>query len=305
MRRVGGLLVVSVMGCAPCKRETPRETPTIAVDSAIEAAVDAGGPDAALDADASVDATETSILGRCFEPKTIVKRDVKTAKATLASDPLTPTGWHDWQTDDEKMIVHFSARTYEVVDALTIVATEGAKEVWRTRVDPLQVIAVGVSPAGRVVAVKYLRGFEWQLLDATTGASLTRAQPGVLFAPDDSFALEVPRADRTMDEANAVYATPSVVTWTLDASSKPTVLENLPLKDDTDDAAFGGEICPTGATIVVSFPSTELAVYRAKDGAKLASIAKPGDGSPVFSRSGRFVALMTEGHESTLFELLP
>ena len=305
MRGASIAFVALLSGCGRCTHDSPRISGDF--DSATISADDARSDVEETEVESSAPVPPpTPTVGDCFEPKSIVRRDVKTAKETLAKDPRTPTKWHDWATDDDpKMVVRFGARTFEVTPDFVIVANEASKELWRVQATD-QITGIGVTPAGRALGVQYLRSFRWELFDATTGRSLGHAQPNLLFAPADAFALETPRADRTMDEADGTYSTSVVSTWTLDDPGKATSLVTLPLKEETDDATFGAELCSTGATIVVSFPSTELAVYRAKGGAKLASIEKPGAGSPVFSRSGRCVVLVgSDGNVSALFELIP
>lgn len=305
------VVVVAVMGCSRCKHETPR----ILADPAIDAGSDVDASDA--DADASSE-PKKGTLGSCFEPRAIVRRDdLAGAGALLAGDPLTASTMHHEPGDDD-VVVHFGPRTYRLADddPCTVVAVNGEVELWR-RPNPdvtHQVIDLSISPAGGVLVATFMGQFPVRLVDTGTGrVLLADAEPNLLFAPGDAFALEVPQPDVLMDEAAQTYDTHDVVLLELSNPIVRHTVATLPLTEEWDaegyppwGSTYGAEICSTGATFVVSFPTTELAVYRAKDRAQLAAIASPGAGMPVFSRSGRFVALRDEEQKITaLFELLP
>jgi hypothetical protein len=142
------------------------------------------------------------------------------------------------------------------------------------------------------------------VLDAKSGHVLGTAG-AFAYAPNDAYAIEVPILG---DTASPVDGTASVSTVVFLEPLVRREVTRVPNEEPQEYFEFGAAICPNAATFAVSFATTELAVYRARDGRKLASIPTPGNGSPVFSRSGRFVALQLHRSEvmtMALFELVP
>jgi hypothetical protein len=150
--------------------------------------------------------------------------------------------------------------------------------------------------------VRYSRGGV-RIHAASDCVVVAAAKPKVVVSPDEKYAVDPPAlefAQTTFDRAEVrkiLFGTP------------PKVIATLPLpvgrNEDQPFPSFGVAIAPSSAYYAVSFP-TELAIYRASDDAKVASYENPGEGEPIFSKSGRLVVLhVPRASGASVFRLDP
>jgi hypothetical protein len=198
-------------------------------------------------------------------------------------------------------LVHVTdgTRTYTLEGDYTneLVARDGSKVLWSVAGYPVAggIFGVGLSWSGRVVSRSYSRGNS-EIFDARSGARYAEVGRDVVVDPTDSYAVDPPtmqwfanhfdRAEvRKLSLARAPATARTVARLPIDprkdyASANPD-----------ENPEFGVAICATGALYVVSHANAELALYRASDDAKLASVRHPPSGRPAFTRSGRFVLI--------------
>src|SRR5439155_25923739 len=170
-----GLLCVLLVGsgCGSCKKQEP---PRISADPV----TDADGAD-----------QKPTVIGTCFEPSAIVRRELGSSWSLLDDDPLTPLPSRHRDDRDTGPVAYFGSRAFEVAGNV-VTAKEGGAIVWSTTIDdPMgKEPALEISPAGRIVGLRRwpLRSI---LLDEKSGHVLGAADD-LAYAPDDAYAIEVP-----------------------------------------------------------------------------------------------------------------
>jgi len=233
----------------------------------------------------------------CAEPVEILRAPNEKIEELSKSDPPLPNEWRRG-TGDDHLRIDDGTRTYTMSMMGAISVTEKELTLWTV---PEMPVAGGgfdlmLSPKGSFVVRLYSRG-GLELFDAKNGHRLQTIGTGVP-SPDDSFVIDLPTIPFGLSEWNHrdVRFVP------MDPSKPARRLVELPLQNSVYPA-FGAAICRTGTIFAISFPTTELAVYRTSNLQKLASIENPGEGKPEFTRSGRQILLRYEGKPSALFEL--
>jgi hypothetical protein len=238
---------------------------------------------------------------RCVAPRAIVRLDTKEGATELARDPEAPSNWR--LSDGSQLRV--GARTYALDDADgTLIARQGSTEIWRAPCHPIAggALDLATSPNGAVIARRYSRGGV-ELFDGASGRLVATASREVEVSPDERTLLDPP----AIGFATGRFETADV--RKIDVArgvAKKVITLPLPVGREVDDnPSFGVAFCATSALYAVSFPTTEIAVFRAEDDVKLATLAKPGPGRPVFSRSGHLLVTRDPNDSVTVFRLLP
>ncbi|MGZ3423104.1 MAG: hypothetical protein ACXWUG_09545 [Polyangiales bacterium] len=221
---------------------------------------------------------------RCPVPKAIVA--VADPGAQLAADPLEDSRW---QRDPSAITIGDRTYAMDAPPSTDLVASRGGHELWRAKGAPVAGggFTVLLSPHHGVVGRDYSRGGV-DLFDAISGDELGVAGTKVVVSPDDRYALDPP----TITFGAEKLTHPDVLLLPLHPKGKPiSVMAPPPGGVPTKLSA---SICATGETFAVSHPGGELVIFRFANLSRAASLASPGPGRPVFSRSGKLVALVED-----------
>ena len=233
----------------------------------------------------------------------------------LAHDPLdAPVAWLDTALSDgsESDILRLGTLTFSQEGAEnTLVVRQDGKQLWRSTFGfvPGGVLGISISPNGTLVQRTYSRGGV-EFFAAQSGRHLFNAGRSVQIAPDTTFAIDPPDFEGMYTRFNRA----EVIKHTFVPKLTHKMLVRLPIpigrelkSDRLGTSSFGVAICSTSSLYAISFPTTELAVYRRSDDSKLASYANPGPGYPTFSRSGRFIVVsdFPDDDKARVFQLNP
>ena len=242
----------------------------------------------------------------CQEPHSISLLDPNAAATALAADPVAePAGW--LETDDSVRVGNrtFTQKGYDN----TLVVKQDEKEIWRSTFGGVAggFVSFSVSSNGSLVRRGYSRGGV-EIFAAASGRRLADAGHGVKIAPDETFAIDPPDFDGPLTQFNR--ADVKKHTFVPKLTHKTLIRLPLPvrreLKDDSlSPSSFGVAICINSSLYAISFPTTQLAVYRSADDSLLASYANPGPGVPIFTKSGRLIVLDNSPDKSSVFQLSP
>ena len=258
--------------------------------------------------------TDANRGSACIEPHSITRLDPHSASKALLSDPLpAPTTWRSAPCCEPgtSSTVRDGNRTFTQggLDN-TLVVEEGGEELWRSTFGLVAggFVTVLLSPHGTLVRREYSRGGV-ELFAAESGLLLANLGHGVQVAPNESFALDPP----SFEGADPSFNRAEVLKHDLVPKRAPKAVVRLPLPVGSpvedgrlSSSSFGVAIGPTSTLYAVSFPSTELGVYRSSDDTKLARFDNPLPGVPQFSKSGCLIAVSGDGDEApTVFRLAP
>ena len=269
--------VVPSAPSAPDASATAQPDPPVAdaghpAEPAAVAAVDAGPPG-------------------CAAPRAIVREGV--GDVPLQTDPPVEEGW---TVPDDKQRITRGTRTYAIEGEPegTIVVREGGRVLWSKEAPQVAggAVDIALSPGGGVLARGYSRG-PGELFDARTGARYAEIGQSFAIEPHDRYLLDAPWVAWTSHYTSAEVQKLNLA----HAPASRRTVARLPVDPAKDVATDRGPrtsgiaICATGELYVVSHPDGEIAVYRASNDGKLASLPHPPAGEPVFTTSGRHVAV--------------
>lgn len=297
--RISTVVWCLFVSCVASKQApTHREFAPVPVDAAAPVApLAAQGPAAPVTSIAAHDSPSSSVV--CPESHSISLLDPNAALMALATDPVAePVAWSEGTccAGDDSDVVRVGTLTFtQKGDDNTLIVTQDGKELWRSTFGMVAggIVGIGVSPKGGLVQRGYSRGGV-ELFAAQSGRRLAHAGRAVQVAPDETFAIDPPDFEGSLVRFNRAEVTkhsfvPKLTHKTVARLPIPVRRE---LKDDSlSPSSFGVTICATSSLYAISFPTTELAVYRSADDAKLAAIANPGPGVPTFSKSGQLIVI--------------
>ena len=330
-RAVISCLLLSCVACKPVPippHSTSKPTRTLASGSSTAAAKPAAPgfssgkpetlspPEPSDSAVASAPHSNTATPSvACQEPHTLSLLEHDAAAIALAHDPLdAPVAWLDTayseSTESETLRVGVLTFSQEGAENTLVVRQDG-KQLWRSTFGfvPGGVLSISVSPNGTLVQRKYSRGGV-EFFAAQSGRHLFNAGRAVQVAPDATFAIDPPDFEGMFTRFNRA----EVMKHTFFPKLTHKMLVKLPLpvrrelkSDSLSPSSFGVAICSASSLYAISFPTTELAVYRSADDSKLASYANPGPGYPTFSKTGRFIVVsdFPDDDQARVFQLLP
>jgi hypothetical protein len=296
-------LAMTLVACRPAA--PPAVAPSPALTAQPEAAVlppitpDAAEPGEAPEESRVADAGPPG----CAEANRLAPVDLESAdldhevefELPERSDDITEYTASGKSTSELPPHVTDKERTYSLEgETNDLVAHDGPKLAWRAPGFEVAggIFFVSLSPAGHVVARTYSRG-STELFEARTGRRYAEGVgPHVIFDPNDRYALDLPALQAWTTNAYDRAEVHKISFASVPATVRSPV--RLPIDvgkevEFDDKREFGAAICATGALYVVSHPDGELALYRAKDDAKLARVAHPPSGYPAFTWSGKFV----------------
>jgi hypothetical protein len=271
-------------------------------------------PDAAAEAPAPTAAVDTSQAG-CAEAHRLVPVSVKTDLTTDAASLHQPLhgievdlsmrsdnlSEHAGSGNDSPVQVSDGTRTYglEGQSDGDLVARDGTLILWKEAGFPIAggFFGVSLSSGGHIVMRSYSRGHA-ELFDARTGGRYGEVGRDVVIDPQDRYALDPPEMNwfaqaghfnRVEVHKLSFTHAPATVRTVARMPTQPT--KDWSTVDPSRTPSFGAAICATGDLYVLSHPDGEIALYRAKDDVKLASLPHPPSGRPFFVRSGGIVGI--------------